>query len=47
MSELQAVGECETGTVFEQQIEITYEGRTFRCRRIVVKLTRPTRDQDW
>jgi len=31
----------------EQQVEIVNEGKTFRCRRIVVKLTRPTRDQEW
>ncbi|MCC5654676.1 transposase [Nostoc sp. XA013] len=45
--ELQPVGLCQTGTVFEQQVEIVHEGGTFRCRRIVVKLTRPTRDQEW
>jgi len=47
VSELDAVGLCKTGNVFEQQVEIVHEGETFRCRRIVVKLTRPTRDQDW
>ncbi|MHC5861828.1 transposase [Nostoc sp.] len=47
LQELQEVGLSETGTVFEQQVEIVHEGRTFRCRRIVVKLNRPTRDQDW
>ncbi len=46
VSELQAVGLCQTGTVFEQQVEIVHEGQTFRCRRIVVKLMRPTRDQE-
>lgn len=47
MKELEEVGLCETGTVFEQQLEIVHEGQSFRCRRIVVKLTRPTRDQEW
>ncbi|NJR76935.1 MAG: transposase [Scytonema sp. CRU_2_7] len=47
LQELQSVGLCETGTVFEQQVEIAHEGGTFRCRRIVIKLTRPTRDQEW
>jgi hypothetical protein len=47
VSELYPVGLCKTGTVFEQHIEIVHEGRTFRCRRILVKLTRPTRDQEW
>ncbi|MBD2244488.1 transposase [Nostoc sp. FACHB-888] len=47
LCELHPVGLCETGTVFEQQIEIVYEGRTERLRRILVKLNRPTRDQEW
>ncbi len=47
VSELHPVGLCGTGTVFEQQVEIVHEGQTFRCRRIVVKLTRPTRDLEW
>lgn len=47
VSELDPVGLCKTGNVFEQQVEIVHEGETFRCRRIVVKLTRPTRDQEW
>ncbi|MEA5595917.1 IS4 family transposase [Rivularia sp. UHCC 0363] len=44
--ELQEIGLCETGIVFEQLVEIAYEGGSFQCRRIVVKLTRPTRDQE-
>ncbi len=47
VSELQEVGRCETGTVWQQQVEIAHEERTFLCRRIVVELTRPTRDQEW
>jgi len=47
VSELDPVGLCETGTVFEQQIEIVHEGQTERLRRILVKLNRPTRDQEW
>jgi len=47
VSELQAVGLCQTGTVFEQQVEIVNEGETFQCRRIIVKLASPTRDQEW
>lgn len=47
VSELHPVGLCETGTVFEQEIEIVYEGRTERLRRILVKLNSPTRDQEW
>jgi hypothetical protein len=47
VSELYDVGLCETGTVFEQIVEIVHHGQAFRCRRIIVKLTRPTRDQEW
>jgi hypothetical protein len=47
VSELHPVGLCETGSVFEQEIEIVYEGQTERLRRILVKLNRPTRDQEW
>jgi len=47
VSELHPVGLCETGSVFEQEIEIVYEGQTQRLRRILVKLNRPTRDQEW
>ncbi|MFW9263012.1 hypothetical protein [Nostoc sp. CALU 546] len=45
VDELHPVGLCETGTAFEQQVEIVYEGRIFQCRRILVKLIRPTRDE--
>ena len=47
IGELKEVGLCETGTVFEQLVEIVHEGQAFQCRRIVVKLTSPTRDQEW
>ena len=47
VSELVSVGLSETGTVWEQIVEIVHEEETFRCRRVVVKLSRPTRDQEW
>ena len=37
----------ETGTVWEQIVEIVHEGEPFRCRRVVLKLSRPTREQEW
>lgn len=46
VSELTAAGQTGTGDVFEQEIEICYQGKPLRCRRIVVKLFKPTRDQD-
>jgi hypothetical protein len=47
LCELHPVGLCKKGTVFEQIVEIVHQGQAFGCRRIVVKLTRPTRDQEW
>jgi IS4 transposase len=46
INELRKVGETETGTVFEQEVEIENEGQYLRCRRIVVKLFKPTRDNE-
>jgi Transposase DDE domain len=46
VSELTAQGQTETGDIFEQEIEICYQGKPLRCRRIVVKLFKPTRDKD-
>lgn len=37
-------GKTETGEVFEQTIEFDYNGKTYRCRRVVVNLFGPTRD---
>lgn len=47
MSELKAVGQTDTGNLFEQEVEIGYEGNLFKCRRIVLKLFKPTRDKEW
>jgi IS4 transposase len=46
INELKKVGETETGTVFEQEVEIENKGQYLRCRRIVVKLFKPTRDNE-
>lgn len=43
---LQSKGSTETGTVFEQPIQLQYEGQTLALRRIVVRLKQPTRDGD-
>lgn len=46
ITELKEVGETETGNVFEQEVEIEYQGQNLRCRRILVKLLKPTRDNE-
>jgi Transposase DDE domain len=40
------VGESSTGKVYEQDIELTYAGRTRKLRRITIELLKPTRDGD-
>ncbi len=47
LSELKYIGETETGKVFEQKIEISYEGEILQLRRVLVKLNVPTRDKEW
>lgn len=39
-------GKTETGEVFEQTILFEYAGKTYQCRRVVVNLFQPTRDED-
>jgi Transposase DDE domain len=46
ISELKAQGQTETGDIFEQEVEICYQGQPLRCRRVVVKLFKPTRDKE-
>jgi IS4 transposase len=46
VNELKAKGQTDTGDIFEQEIEICYQGKPLRCRRVVVKLFKPTRDQE-
>ena len=41
------MGHTETGQVFEQLVEVSYEGVVVQCRHVVVKLFNPTRDQEW
>jgi IS4 transposase len=46
VSELKAEGQTDTGDIFEQEIEICCEGKPLRCRRVVIKLFKPTRDKE-
>jgi Transposase DDE domain len=46
ITELKEVGTTETGIVFEQEVEVEYKDKNLRCRRIVVKLFKPTRDKE-
>ena len=43
-SELMWAGHTEGGEVFEQIGVVSYEGKSCRCRRVVVQLDQPTRD---
>ena len=43
-SELVWVGHTDGGEVFEQIGVVSYEGKSCRCRRVVVQLDQPTRD---
>ncbi len=45
-SELVWSGHTEGGEVFEQIGVVSYEGRSCRCRRVVVQLEQPTRDEE-
>jgi hypothetical protein len=46
LSELQHLGETETGEIWEQQVEISYEGSRLYVRRVLLKLFQPTRDSE-
>lgn len=46
LSELEARGETKTGRVFEQRIAIRFGTTVVKCRRIVLKLFKPTRDKE-
>jgi IS4 transposase len=41
------IGMGPSGKVYEQAVELTYEGVTRTLRRITVELNQPTRDGDW
>ncbi|MEW6753468.1 MAG: transposase [Candidatus Latescibacterota bacterium] len=48
ISPLLEVGRTATGTVYEQEVALPAEdGRGLRCRRVVLRLDKPTRDGDW
>jgi hypothetical protein len=47
LTELQPLGETETGKFFEQKIEISYEEEALQLRRVLLKLNTPTRDNEW
>jgi IS4 transposase len=40
------VGRSDTGAVYEQNVELSYEGRVKKFRRVTVVLDKPTRDGD-
>jgi IS4 transposase len=46
VSELKSKGQTDTGDIFEQEVEIYYQGKPLKCRRVVIKLFKPTRDQE-
>jgi IS4 transposase len=46
LGERQFVGQSSTGKVYEQKIELSYEGQTRVLRRISVELVKPTRNGD-
>jgi hypothetical protein len=37
----------DTGKIWEQEVEICYEGSRLRVRRVLLKLLQPTRDLEW
>jgi len=45
--ERRLVGTSSTGKVYEQKIEVTYQGKSRTFRRITIELDKPTRDDDW
>jgi hypothetical protein len=47
VSELKAYGQTDTRKLFEQVVEISFEGNPLKCRRILLKLFKPTRDKEW
>jgi hypothetical protein len=47
LEELKHLGSTETGELFEQKVEIDYEGKSLTLRRVVLKLFVPTRDKEW
>ena len=44
ISELVAMGRTEGGELFEQTVVVSYQGSCLRCRRVLVKLDKPTRN---
>jgi hypothetical protein len=40
-------GDSPTGKVYEQTVDVRYEGQTIRLRRVTVELNQATRDGDW
>lgn len=46
LGELKPLGETKTGKLFEQKIEISYEGETLEIRRVLLKQFVPARDKE-
>ena len=47
LSELKHLGSTQTGELFEQKVEFSYDGKTIEVRRVVLKLFVATRDKEW
>ena len=47
VSELKPLGQTATGKLFEQEVEISYQGNLLVVRRVLLKLFQPTRDSEW
>src|SRR5579883_1880489 len=47
LDELKLLGATDSGEIFKQKVEISYEGKTLILRRVVLKLFVPTRDKEW
>jgi hypothetical protein len=46
LSPLTEIGETETGRVFEQEVQISYDDANLNLRRVVIQLHQPTRHSD-
>ena len=46
LSEIVFIGETDTGKVYEEKVKFTYESEEIEARRVIVKLNKPTRDNE-
>ena len=47
LSDIVFVGDTDTGKVYEEKVKLTYDGEELEARRIIVRLTKPTRDGEF